>query len=70
MKPDKPHQKPRAATDAERAAKYKRTGRQIACVIRDKDAIVALDTQTKKHGSLTAAVTAALLTSASTPRDT
>jgi len=49
------------ATDAERAARYKASGRQIACVIRDPAALDALGRLVAKHGGVTAAVTAALL---------
>jgi hypothetical protein len=48
---------------AERAARYKASGRQIACVIRDPAALAALDRLADKHGGVTAAVTAALLAS-------
>lgn len=48
-------------TDAERAARYKASGRQIAVVLRDPAAILALDNLSEKHGGITAAVTAALL---------
>ena len=51
----------RPATGAERQAKYVATGRQIACVIRDPAALEALDALSKKHGGVTAAVTAALV---------
>lgn len=51
-------------TDAERKARYKASGRQIACVIRDHDALAALDTLSEKHGGVTAAVTAALVSAA------
>ena len=47
-------------TDAQRAAKYKRSGRQIACVIRDPAALAALRTLESKHGGVTAAGTEAL----------
>jgi hypothetical protein len=53
-------QEVKPATDAERAAKYKASGRQIACVIRDADALDALDQLVAKHGGVTAALTAAL----------
>lgn len=56
------------ATGAERAARYKASGRQIACVIRDPAALDALDRLSKKHGGVTAAVTAALVSSVRTPR--
>lgn len=52
------------ASDSERAAKYKATGRQIACVIRDPVALEALEALAEKHGGVTAAVTAALVSSA------
>ena len=47
-------------TDAERKARYKASGRQIACVIRDPAALAALDELSEKHGGVTAAVTAVL----------
>ena len=50
-------------SDAERAARYKASGRQIACVIRDPAALAALDRLAEKHGGVTAAVTAALVSS-------
>lgn len=53
----------RPATGAERQAKYAGSGRQIACVIRDPDALAALDALAAKHGGVTAAVTAALVAS-------
>lgn len=56
------------ASDAERKAKYKASGRQIACVIRDPAAIDALDRLAEKHGGVTAAVTAALVWSVKNPR--
>lgn len=49
------------ASDAERSAKYKATGRQIACVIRDPVALDALDSLASKHGGVTAAITTALV---------
>lgn len=49
------------ASDSERAAKYKSTGRQIACVIRDPAALAALDALAQERGGVTAAVTAALV---------
>jgi hypothetical protein len=56
--PDATRHDPR--TDAQRAAKYKRSGRQIACVIRDPAALAALRALERKHGGVTAAITAAL----------
>src|SRR5574337_1256871 len=53
--PDAPRHDPR--TDAQRAAKYKRSGRQIACVIRDPDALAALNLLSRKVGGVTAAIT-------------
>lgn len=47
-------------TDAQRAAKYKSTGRQIACVIRDPGALDALRKLEAQRGGVTAAVTHAL----------
>lgn len=55
-----PSRQPLARTDAERQAKYKRSGRQIACVIRDPAALAGLDRLQRKHGGVTAAVTEAL----------
>ena len=49
---------------AERNARYRAQGRQIACVIRDPAALDALASLTEKHGGVTAAVTAALTSSA------
>lgn len=62
MKPDASSRDPR--TDAQRAAKYKRSGRQIACVIRDPDALAALEKLERRHGGVTAAVSAALVSTA------
>ena len=53
-----PARHPRTA--AERQAKYVESGRQIACVIRDLDALAALERLAHKHGGVTAAVTYAL----------
>lgn len=53
-----PDPKPKSA--AERQAAYVASGRQIACVIRDPDALKALDRLAAKHGGVTAAVTFAL----------
>lgn len=47
-------------TGAQRQAAYAATGRQIACVIRDPQALKALERLEAKHGGVTAAVTAAL----------
>ena len=58
MKPDASRHDP--LTDAQRAAKYKRSGRQIACVIRDPAALAGLRILERKHGGVTAAITAAL----------
>lgn len=52
------------ATTAERQAKYKATGRQIACVIRDPDALAALDLLTDIHGGVTKAISASLIAAA------
>ena len=60
MTPDAARHAPR--TDAQRAEKYKRSGRQIACVIRDPDALTALDRLVRKVGGVTAAITYALRT--------
>lgn len=54
------------ASDAERAARYKASGRQIACVIRDPGAQTALIALEQKHGGVTAALTAVLLESSHT----
>lgn len=53
------------ASDAERSAKYKASGRQIACVIRDPGALSTLSALEKEHGGVTAALVAALKTAAS-----
>lgn len=53
-----PRQPPYSAS--ERAARYKASGRQIACVIRDPVALAALDALSEKHGGVTAAITHAL----------
>lgn len=55
-------------TGAQRKAKYRAQGRQIACVIRDPAALDALDRLVAKHGGVTAAVTAALVRAASVLR--
>lgn len=47
-------------TGAERQASYVASGRAIACVIRDREAIQALERLESQHGGVTAAVTAAL----------
>lgn len=49
-----------AKTGAERQAKMRATGRQIAVVIRDPVALAALAALEAKHGGVTAAVVAAL----------
>lgn len=51
-------QKPK--TGAQRQAAYASSGRAIACVIRDPEALAALAKLEKAHGGVTAAVTAAL----------
>lgn len=56
---------PKPKTGAQRQAAYASRGRQIACVLRDPDALKALDKLAAKHGGVTAAVTAALLASKS-----
>lgn len=64
-----PNRQPkRPATGAQRQAKYAAAGRQIACVIRDPVALTALDRLAEKHGGVTAAVTAALVSSVKTHR--
>ena len=47
-------------TGAERQAIYAASGRAIACVIREPEAIKSLAKLEKKHGGVTAAITAAL----------
>lgn len=47
-------------TGAERQAKLRESGRQIAVVIRDPDALRALAKLENRHGGVTAAVVAAL----------
>lgn len=54
-------------TGAQREAKRRASGRAIACVIRDAKAQAALSSLERRHGGVTAAVTAALLAS-SNPR--
>ena len=49
------------ASDSDRMAKYRASGRQIACVIRDPVALSALDALAQEHGGVTAAVKAALV---------
>ena len=53
----------RAKAD-KRQARYTASGRQIACVIRDPDALAALRALERKHGGVTAAVSAALVSTA------
>jgi hypothetical protein len=48
-------------TGAKRQAKLRKKGRQIAVVLRDPDAITALDKLAERHGGVTAAVSAALV---------
>lgn len=48
-------------TGAERQATYAASGRAIACVIRDPEAIKALAELEAQHGGVTAAVTVALI---------
>lgn len=52
-------------TGAERQASYAASGRAIACVIREPEAMKSLADLEKKHGGVTAAVTAALLAASS-----
>lgn len=47
-------------TGAERQAKVRAAGRQIAVVIRDAEALAALAVLEKKHGGVTPAVVHAL----------
>lgn len=54
-------------SDAERSARYKATGQQIACVLRDEAAIAGLEALKAEHGGVTAAVTAALAAFAKQP---
>lgn len=49
-----------AKTGAERQAKVRATGRQIAVVIRDPVALAALSALEKRHGGVTAAIVQAL----------
>ena len=58
--PDASHHDPRPATGAQRQAKLRATGRQIACVLRDPVALDALARLEREHGGVTAAVTFAL----------
>ena len=51
-------------TGAQRQARYAQSGRQIACVIRDPAALAALRALERKHGGVTAAVSAALVSTA------
>lgn len=51
----------RAQTGAQREAKRRASGRAIACVIRDPSALTALRKLERKHGGVTAAITAALM---------
>jgi hypothetical protein len=50
-----------AKTGAQREAKRRTQGRAIACVIRDRDALSALAALERKHGGVTAAITAVLI---------
>ncbi len=52
-------------TGAQRQAASVARGRQIAVVLRDPDAIAALDKLAEHHGGVTVAVSAALVHSAS-----
>ena len=52
-------------TAAQRQAIYAASGRQIACVIRDPAALLALADLESRHGGVTAAITAALHAAAS-----
>lgn len=54
----------RAATGAERQAKYAARGRAVAVIIRDPQALAALAALERAHGGVTAAITAALRASA------
>lgn len=45
---------------AARTASYRNKGRQVAVVLRDSEAIAALDRLTAKHRGVTAAITHAL----------
>jgi len=55
----------KAKTGAERQTRYAASGRAIACVIREPEAIKALLDLERKHGGVTAAVTAALMAASS-----
>jgi hypothetical protein len=50
-----------AKTSAQRQSAYASSGKAIACVIRDHEAIKALGLLCAQHGGITAAVTHALL---------
>lgn len=54
-------------TGARREAKRRASGRAIACVIRNPEALTALRMLERKHGGVTAAVTAALTASCRNP---
>lgn len=56
-----------AKTSAQRQASYAASGKAIACVIRDPEAIKALGILSAQHGGVTAAVTHALLSSPIVP---
>ena len=49
-----------ASANPKRGAKYKRSGRQVAVVIRDSVALDSLHDLERKHGGPTAAITEAL----------
>lgn len=51
---------PKPKTGAQRQAAYVASGRQIACVIRDADALIAMSRLEKEQGGVTAAITYAL----------
>lgn len=65
--PNPPRKRKKTPAEVRAQEKYIASGRQIACVIREPAALRALDALETAHGGVTAAVTAALVQSA-TPR--
>ena len=55
-------------TGAQRVADSKSRGRQIAVVLRDPQAIAALDSLAERHGGVTAAVSHALVSASQSPK--
>lgn len=51
---------PKQATSSARQRRYRERGRQVAVVIRDPEAIAALEAGIKLHGGVLAAISAAL----------